>query len=167
MKGKKKFLNIILVNKKMKTYEQTKKLIGKAFEYQKEKDIYILNDIARTEDFLNFLFEENFEVRNHCYEWGSELFNEIYDFLNSEDCKDITELQKLVSEMEINDEASPYTRELTKWLADNVEHTYYLTEVLETRETKDGFELLNLAQSLHKREVKESIKQALLKWIEN
>ena len=39
-----------------------------------------------------------------------------------------------------------YTANLTKWLNQSASHVYYLTEVLEGNDIKDGFQLLALAQ---------------------
>lgn len=39
-----------------------------------------------------------------------------------------------------------YTANLTKWLNQSPSHVYYLTEVLEDSDIKDGFQLLGLAQ---------------------
>ncbi len=56
---------------------------------------------------------------------------------------------------EIIDEIEPdaYTGELTAWLAENTNHVYYLSEALETYESKSGFEALAIAQQLAKQEV--------------
>jgi hypothetical protein len=39
-----------------------------------------------------------------------------------------------------------YTHDLTKWLASDINNVYYITQVLEEQEIKDGFELLAAAQ---------------------
>lgn len=54
---------------------------------------------------------------------------------------------------ELEPEADVYTGELTAWLAENVNHVYYLTEALETFSDSDGFQALTMAQYLAKREV--------------
>jgi len=46
-----------------------------------------------------------------------------------------------------------YTGELTAWLAARADHVYYLTEVLEEIDIKDGFQLLALAQQKQIQEI--------------
>lgn len=46
----------------------------------------------------------------------------------------------------IDGEVDTYTANLTKWLNQSPSHVYYLTEVLEDSDIKDGFQLLGLAQ---------------------
>ena len=46
-----------------------------------------------------------------------------------------------------------YTNDLTAWLHARNDHVYYLTEVLEKMDIKDGFQALSAAQAKHKEEV--------------
>jgi len=50
-------------------------------------------------------------------------------------------------------EADVYTSNLTAWLHARNDHVYYLTEVLEEMDIKDGFQALAAAQQKHKEEV--------------
>jgi hypothetical protein len=43
-------------------------------------------------------------------------------------------------------EPDTYTHDLTEWLHSRADHLYYVTEVLEESEIKDGFQLLAAAQ---------------------
>jgi hypothetical protein len=46
-----------------------------------------------------------------------------------------------------------YTHNLTAWLHSRADHVYYLTEVLEESEVKDGFQLLSAAQQKQIQEI--------------
>jgi hypothetical protein len=46
-----------------------------------------------------------------------------------------------------------YTQDLTAWLHSRADHVYYLTEVLEESEVKDGFQLLAAAQQKQIQEI--------------
>ena len=50
-------------------------------------------------------------------------------------------------------EPDVYTHNLTAWLNARVDHVYYLTEVLEESEIKDGFQLLAAAQQKQIQEI--------------
>ncbi len=50
-------------------------------------------------------------------------------------------------------EADVYTSDLTEWLNARNDHVYYLTEVLEEIDIKDGFQALSAAQAKHREEV--------------
>jgi len=50
-------------------------------------------------------------------------------------------------------EPDVYTHNLTAWLHSRADHVYYLTEVLEESEVKDGFQLLAAAQQKQIQEV--------------
>jgi hypothetical protein len=59
-------------------------------------------------------------------------------------------------------EPDVYTADLTAWLAENVNHVYWLTQVLEDLDIKDGLQALMAAQAEHKRHVAEQVLQALI-----
>jgi len=46
----------------------------------------------------------------------------------------------------IDGKVDTYTSDLTGWLNQSASHVYYLTEVLENHDIKDGFQLLTMAQ---------------------
>jgi hypothetical protein len=78
----------------------------------------------------------------------------------------ITEVDDDASEEEVRDqfyeiEADIYTSSLTEWLGSNVSNVYYLTEVLEEMEIKDGFQLLAVAQQKQRQEVAEAVLQGI------
>ena len=144
--------------------EEIKDFTSKAFQYQKDKDQYILNkDIKGVKDFTNCLFDNGFEVRDCYYNWGNEIMYEISEAI--QDCKDIQEVQSEIEALEPDTEPDVYTSELTNWLSSNIDHVYYLTEALEYG-ANDGFQLLQQAQSLHIQEVKGLVKQSLLDYLE-
>lgn len=63
-------------------------------------------------------------------------------------------------------EPDSYTHDLTAWLHARADHTYWLTEVLEETDIKDGFQLLALAQQKHIQEVGYRLVQELEKLAE-
>jgi hypothetical protein len=64
-------------------------------------------------------------------------------------------------------EPDPYTAGLTAWLNARVDHVYYLTEVLEESDIKDGFQLLAAAQQKQLHEVGYALISALEDAAEN
>jgi len=54
-----------------------------------------------------------------------------------------------------------YTQDLTAWLHSRADHVYYLTEVLEESEVKDGFQLLAAAQQKQIQEIGFALVSAL------
>jgi hypothetical protein len=64
-------------------------------------------------------------------------------------------------------EPDAYTAGLTAWLNARVDHVYYLTEVLEESDIKDGFQLLAAAQQKQLHEVGYALVSALEDAAEN
>ena len=86
---------------------------------------------------------------NYSYKWLNSFLDNVVYLLGYEDFDTFEELQN-----EINDkiyewcdsEVDVYTCNLTKWLNDNNDNVYYLTEALEEFDEKDGVKVLTLAQ---------------------
>ena len=83
------------------------------------------------------------------YEWLSSFFSDLQDFLKSNE----GDIEELLEEFRdsiyeyIDAETSVYTSDLTEWLNDNNNNVYYLNEAIEETGEKDGFKLLQIAQS--------------------
>lgn len=96
-------------------------------------------------------------------DWVNDMVREVYDNFMPDDARDAfirdalllmagayeDDLYDTVSEVE----ADVYTSTLTAWLHSSPSRVYYLTEVLEEYEPRDGFEALALAQYSERREV--------------
>lgn len=85
---------------------------------------------------------------DYSYKW-------LNDFLDSfiDSCRDEDDINENIENFEndlysyIDSTTEIYTNDLTKWLNDNNNNVYYLTQVLEEGEgLKDGFQLLQLSQ---------------------
>ena len=85
-----------------------------------------------------------------------------YRFIESA-CDSIADMDSELSLDDIQDnlysciEPDIYTSDLTAWLNDSNDHVYYLTEVLEELDIKDGFQLLGAAQEKQKLEIAQSL----------
>ena len=144
--------------------QEVKEFIKGAFQYQPDTDQDILNnDIKGVKEFKDYLFNNEFEIRDCYYSWGSELMEEVLEAI--QDCQDIEEIQSEIEALNPNTDPDDYTSNITSWLNSNNEYIYYLTEALEYG-IKDGFQLLQQAQSIHIQEVKGLVKQALLDYLE-
>jgi len=64
-------------------------------------------------------------------------------------------------------ESDVYTYDLTKWLHSDVRRAYYLTEVLEEMEVKDGFKLLRLAQLKEVQEIYCAVFEAIRELVDS
>lgn len=93
-----------------------------------------------------------------------------YEFLN-EAAGALSNLDESATEDDAQDaiseiEADIYTGHLTAWLALNVNHVYYLTEALEEYgDSRDGFQILGLAQMRHKHEIADALLGAITEHI--
>lgn len=70
--------------------------------------------------------------------------------------------EELLNEIGYEQEPDIYTSQLTEWLNESNEHVYYLTEVLEEYEPKDGFALLTMAQGKAMEEAYQAVVEALI-----
>lgn len=92
-------------------------------------------------------------------------FYTVYDFVNEAvgviaDCEDDEdEIRDAINEIE----ADVYTAELTAWLAENVNHVNFISDVLSEfgEDIGDGFQLLAAAQAEHKHQVANAVYEAL------
>lgn len=91
-----------------------------------------------------------------------EFIYRIVNHLNDCDCEDIDSMRESIYEIE----SDVYTSDLTAWLNASNSHVYYLTEVLEERDTKDGFQLLSMAQHRHIEEIGNNLLNAIEKHCE-
>lgn len=96
---------------------------------------------------------------NTTYEFIDDALNIICD-LDDEATED--DIQEVIYE---RTEADIYTSDLTAWLHARNDHVYYLTEVLEELDIKDGFQALSAAQARHKEEVAFGLINELIKQI--
>ncbi len=69
--------------------------------------------------------------------------------------------EELLDEIGYEQEPDVYTSQLTEWLNDSNNHVYYLTEVLEEYEPKDGFALLTMAQGRAMEQAYQAVVEAL------
>lgn len=86
---------------------------------------------------------------DYSYNWLHDFLNDFTDYIESSKEKDISQdidnFRDNINEY-IDNRTEVYTSNLTAWLNSNNNNVYYLTEVLEENEVKDGFQLLQLAQ---------------------
>jgi len=83
---------------------------------------------------------------NYTYKWLDSFFLNLRDYLESND-GDLEELiENFRDDMHEYIFTDIYTSDLTEWLNDNENNVYYLTDVLEEMDIKDGFKLLEIAQ---------------------
>lgn len=107
-------------------------------------------------------------LKDDAPEWASEVVHKAHGDEGPNDAtyKFIERVAGAIHDAEAEDEDSaneavyeiesdPYTAHLTAWLAENVYHVYYLTEVLEEfgGDIKDGFQLLGFAQQKQIQEI--------------
>lgn len=59
-----------------------------------------------------------------------------------------------------------YTKELTEWLNSDINNVYYISQALENHETKDGFQLLQLAQYEAISEIAHQLSQKIIEFLE-
>ena len=87
---------------------------------------------------------------DYTYEWLNSFFYNVIDLINNNDFETLEELENQAQNniyQWVDSETSVYTIDLTKWLSDNNNNVYYLTEALEEYSSiKDGFKLLQIAQ---------------------
>ena len=105
---------------------------------------------------LNAIEEESkiyYKLSNviHSLNCGEDfVYKTVYFFLEHLNSLDKEELKRVIEENDfceyIDGEVDIYTSELLKWLSSNINNVNYLTEVLEEYGTKDGFQLLTMAQ---------------------
>lgn len=115
--------------------------------YLPDRKIYIFSDIISNDnDMMDKLFNLDFKIDDYHYNWLNTVFNQLLERIdNNENLEDI-DFDTLRDDIFSEIEADVYTSDLTKWLASSEYRVYYLTEVLEEFEPKDGFQLLGLAQ---------------------
>ena len=104
---------------------------------------------------------------DYSYEWLNSFLYDVIDFIGYTDFDNFDELNDLIQDKIfewVDNEVDVYTSGLTEWLNNNNENVYYLTEVLEENEIKDGFKLLQIAQF---KEIDEVFNSALNLMIEN
>lgn len=100
-------------------------IIGKDKRHLKLSEV--MHKIECSEDFV-------YEQTWRCLNW-----------LVGEAPEDIDEVEDVLLDA-IDREVNIYTSDLTSWLNQSASHVYYLTEVLESNDIKDGFQLLTMAQ---------------------
>lgn len=135
--------------KKLKEWNKTKTI--------KKGDKEIL--VFENEEVFKIFGREQDEVlnpfNNYTYEWLSDFFYDLLDFLEycEEDVRnELKTLNELLEDFSDNifeyadTRVDVYTSNLTEWLNDNPNNVYYLTEAREETEETDGFKLLQIAQ---------------------
>lgn len=122
---------------------------------------YYLETGSEYEELREIIHSYEIKLDDYQLKWLDEAFN---DLLYGVDEEILTTLD--IADFEFNIEADCYTSDLTEWLDSDNERVYYLTEVLETYELKDGFELLRYAQYIEKDEVYNNARYILIKYFE-
>ena len=120
----------------------------KEFDDKTKRVIITERSGAVYEELLDLTFKVNDEIQlsdDSTYEFTMEALGMIADTTATNE----DELREAGYEME----ADCYTSDLTNWLNQSNYHVYFLTEVLEEMEFKDGFNLLATAQQKAKQEV--------------
>ena len=136
----------------------------------KIKIIEYLKDLNKThkikidgtkEELLIFDSDEVFKIfgefekgvlnpfNNYSYKWLNSFLDNVVYLLGYEDFDTLDNLQEDISNKVYewaDNETEIYTCNLTKWLNDNINNVYYLTESLEEFGEGDGFKLLSMAQ---------------------
>lgn len=147
----------------MENIKEIKKDISSIFEILHDADDtrFIINDDIKEKypKLMDYLFNNDFQVRDYYYEWGYEAIEQITEAI--EETKSIEEIKQTLEQFEFDIEPDPYTSNLTEWLNSNNENVYYLTEALE-QDIQDGFDLLAEAQRIAKDEVFEGIRATVL-----
>ena len=104
---------------------------------------------------------------DYSYEWLNSFLCGVIDFIGYTDFDNFDELNDLIQDKIyewVDNEVCVYTSDLTEWLNSHNENVYYLNDVLEENEIKDGFNLLTIAQS---KAIDEVFNSALNLMIEN
>jgi len=86
---------------------------------------------------------------DYSYKWLNSFLDNVVELLDYEDFETFDELQDKINDKVYgwcDSEVDIYTHNLTKWLNDNINNVYYLTESLEEFGEGDGFKLLSMAQ---------------------
>ncbi len=122
---------------------------------------YYLETGSEYEELREIIHSYEIKLDDYQLKWLDEAFN---DLLYMVDEEILTTLD--IADFEFDIEADCYTSDLTEWLDSDNERVYYLTEVLETYELKDGFELLRYAQYIEKDEVYNNARYILIKYFE-
>lgn len=124
---------------KNKTVIKRASQIYQALETREGRDGYFLKDGSpewMRDVILNSVdgFDTSFE---NLYRMANRISGAISEAGEDEDLEDVV----------YSIEPDIYTRELVNWLSSDLNHVYYLTQVLEEHDgIKDGFSLLALAQ---------------------
>jgi len=84
------------------------------------------------------------------------------DYIDLETMEDMENIEYEI----IDGQCDIYTKGLTEWLNSDISNVYYLTEVLEETDVKDGFQLLVMAQARQVGEVFSSVKKFLEEQLE-
>jgi hypothetical protein len=153
----------------MNSLKDLKTFLKTAMEKHKfREDTYIFSDqINNNQILMDKLFNLGFEIKDYYYNQFEECFEKILEdieyeekyqnFSNIQELKDNIDycFDELRDDIIYNIEADIYTANLTAWLASDIKNVYYLTEVLESMDIKDGSQLLSYAQIEQKREIYE------------
>lgn len=147
----------------MENIKEIKRDISNIFEILHDTDDtrFVINDDIREKypKLMDYLFNNDFQVRDYYYEWGYEAIEQITEAIQEK--QTIKEIIQTTEEIEFNIFADDYTSNITDWLNSNNENVYYLTEALE-QDIQDGFDLLAEAQRIAKDEVFEGIRATIL-----
>lgn len=142
------YLNILTTNNVTPELQTKIDQLNKVFEYKTrerngETENFACITLNCPQEIKTLLFEHNFEIRDFYYEVGVEAMDNIMVYLKQNDY-DLNTLD----DFDFYDyiEADSYTWDLTKWLHENVENVYYLSDVLQESQPTDGFTALALAQ---------------------
>lgn len=145
----------------MRKLEKAVNLIQNVVEVNEETNRYYLNIDKEYEPVRELIHKHDILLDDYQLKWFDEAIDEMLNGVNLDyfSYKDIEnyEFEYLVADC--------YTSELTEWLNSRNERVYYITEVLEEFEIKDGFNLLQEAQLREMSEVYENAKYILIEWL--
>lgn len=131
--------------------------IENLFVYKKIKDCngneldhYVFSENVPQNIIDKIILDDDWIIEESCYRFGMECAE---SFVENAKIGEYEDLDDIFDNVRDSIDADVYTSDLTEWLNENNGHVYFLTEVLEECDCKDGFELLMAAQIRHKEEI--------------